>query len=344
MAKSLSTQEQTTLKDFMETRFKIVELEDVVFDLGIPSGNFGENIPKNKLVRELIEYCIHHNLLDCLIVEITRRRDDAHKILDNLISRFNSCNPRKKIQVILDKDELEIPVEQFREMIASVCPNVHKDDVVVISAVRGSLLILIGLPDAGCKYLISQIEIDEKSSSGSRENNFYELKTSGSIIKIRTIVEFDDLSAGVQKTWRFAAFKYPAPNYGFLDQLTSWIEITQEIKAKEEHRPEIIILVEEDKKVLDAISDILELSGFVVIKASSCSEGMDIMEREHIDRAIIDYKLQEKFEDFDFGTIKVIYIFEDDDPQILNLFLSTTYIEVLIQKFLNINEIKRLLR
>ncbi len=225
MSNSLSSAERTKLKDYIIEYFNRDELEDIMFDLGIPKGSFGESIPNRKFVRELIDFCKRRDSIDCLLIEVTRRRNNAHTILGDIIAKFNHCSPRKKVQVILDEEKLNITLGQLKKMIAGVCSNISEEDVVIISAARGSVRLLLSIPEIGLNQLLSSIDTIKNE------------------LPIHSIIEFKLLSVKEQKTWRYVSATYPFHYTQALKIKANWDEASIAVQNRIRERITILLKV-----------------------------------------------------------------------------------------------------
>ena len=298
MSEALIRAERAKLKTYLIEFFNRDELEDIVFDLSISLGSFGEGITKSKFVRELIKYCERRKLVDCLLLEITRRRDQAHEILGELLAKFGACLPGKKVQIILRAEELTIPLEQLRKMIADVCPNVSKEEIVIIAAATGSVRLLLGLSEQGAIELLA-------ARSQMQD-----------ILPINSIESFTDLGMENQKTWRSLAKTYPAPNYGTLRLIANWQEIVAD--SQNETRQQVTILIAENNLLLLRSSqEYLENSDFIVYTAETPEQAQRKLESDlKIDVAVIGIRLRDDGDERDISGLEIARL-RPDIPKII---------------------------
>lgn len=280
MPDALLSTERTILKEYLFEFFNFDELEDIVFDLSISLGSFGEGVTKSKFVRELISYCERHNLVDCLLLEIARRRDKAQDTLGRIIAKFQICSPRKKVQIILQADTLAMPIEQLIKSIARLCPGIKEEEIAIIAAARGSIRLLIGFSEPGAIKLLASVD---------------QLRE---MLSINSVKSFDGLSKVDQSSWQAIAAKYPLTNHGNLNVIASWspnAEISQEKRRKRT----TILLAENDPKALQLIAYFLEDQGYTVLRTTNPSDARSKMMTQPVDIAVFNIRLMNEANELD---------------------------------------------
>lgn len=176
------------LRQFIESRFSLHELKTLAFDLSIDYEIF-EHQSKPAFVLDLLQYFDRRNRLSCLITAILRLRE-APQLLD-MLPALSPCVQFNKVIVIIPQKLLE-NWPDFREDLSNKL-EISPDEVKIVSAISGSLQLLIGLPDFAAEVFIN-----------SRITSLCD----GSY-KITSIKQFASLSNREKNIWRAATFKSP---------------------------------------------------------------------------------------------------------------------------------------
>ncbi len=177
----LSKSERVYLKEFLNSKFSLPELRDIVFDLSFDYENLiGDS--KKDFVRNFIVFVERRNQLNCLLIEILKRRDDEK--IANLLSKLTSCEPFMKVHLIIKEDLIENKVDLV-EALAKLL-NISVDEVMIIAGMKGSIRLIIGLPVGAAKKLI-------KLGNVSLDDNKYQ---------IEGLSDFDSIDSEIQNEIR----------------------------------------------------------------------------------------------------------------------------------------------
>jgi signal transduction histidine kinase len=186
MNSNLQPVERAQLRDFLVNHFGQDELELLAFDLGVDYELLSYQ-NKQKLSLELVAYFEHRNRLGCLLTEVIRRRPINN--LTELLKKIPSCLPQTKIQIITyANQEVANEVEAFLEHLAQKY-NLDREELSLIATTRGSLHLLLSLPEV----LVTALQQPGSQPAG------YSVE----------ITPFAALPERSQKIWRMIALEWP---------------------------------------------------------------------------------------------------------------------------------------
>jgi hypothetical protein len=180
-ATTLDPNDRARLREFLEQRFNLDELETLAWDLGIDYNKLPHTTTV-QLSRELIGYCERRSNLNCLIAKVLHQRPDAD--LMQLSTKLPAGSPRTKVQIVIAQDILENPNEIIADLATKL--KIDLDQVELIGMARGSLRLLIGLPQDAASELV-------RSAVHDFVNGKY---------RVISITIFDSLDATSQEAWR----------------------------------------------------------------------------------------------------------------------------------------------
>ena len=181
MAITLEPNDRAKLREHLEQRYSLDELETLVFDLGVDYNQLPHSTT-TQLSRELVSYFERRGNLSSLITKMLGQRYDP--FLANLSTKLSPSSPRKKVQIILAQD-VDYNVNEIIVDLATKL-KIDIDQVELIGATWGSLHLLLGLPEEAANALINS-QVHDLVSGKYR------------VISIRT---FDSLDAASQEAWR----------------------------------------------------------------------------------------------------------------------------------------------
>lgn len=210
---SLEPAEKKQLRKFLVDRFILEELKDLAFDLGTDYELFPHS-KKATLARELIDHFEQRDNLGSLIKEVLQKRPDG-SLLVPLLAKFPPPDPlTKKVQIIVTADLLEDAtdfLDDFAKML-----NCSKDEVVLIGMAKGSLRLLVNLPEK----VVGSLNTPQKR--GLADSKY----------KVISITAFDSLDSISRETWRFVICSKPPSQQGtILHPTVSWedaLKVAQE--------------------------------------------------------------------------------------------------------------------
>jgi hypothetical protein len=181
MAITLEPNDRAKLRELLEQRYSLDELETLAFDLGVDYNQLPHSTT-TQLSRELVSYFERRGNLSSLTIKMLGQRYDP--FLTNLSTKLSPGSPRKKVQIIVAQD-VDYNVN---EIIADVATKlkIDIDQVELIGATWGSLHMLLGLPEEAANALINS-QVHDLVSGKYR------------VISIRT---FDSLDVASQEAWR----------------------------------------------------------------------------------------------------------------------------------------------
>ena len=204
MIEKLTHDERAKLHRYLQDRFNLVELKDLAFVLGVDY----ESLPHSttvELSRELIGYFERRNNVSCLLQRVIALRADDELV--GILARFGPCEPRIKVQIFLRGVEVDLTPDLVKELAKQA--GTDSDEVEIIKAVRGTLHVLISLPEKAANHLTQRASDLQESI----------LVTSFKLLK--------DLS---QITWRTVAVYLPMSKAELLRVSLRWSDLTSLIK------------------------------------------------------------------------------------------------------------------
>ena len=141
--------EQAYVRQFLIEHFSLAELQDLAFDLSVDY----EDLPhatKSEFCRELLAFFERRDNLGCLLIEVIKLRYDA--TISQLLTCFQGCTPRRKVQIILPGDKL-VNKPDLLGALAQLL-GVRTDEVQLIATAPGSIKLLIGVPGNVADWLL----------------------------------------------------------------------------------------------------------------------------------------------------------------------------------------------
>lgn len=210
MSSKFDTEDRTTFREFLRTRFSVEDLKDLAFDLGIP---YEPGINKQALSRELVEYCERKDTLGCLIARVISLRPNVDTSdLGKMLGKLPPCEKQVKVQVISSGNSKELPPEILRAL--ADWANTTPENVVLIGAAPGSIRLLISLSEEKARVVFAH------RHKRSVENKY----------EVESIKNFAALPQLTQLTWRVLIGYFPFSSLELLETDLSWRDISGLIK------------------------------------------------------------------------------------------------------------------
>jgi hypothetical protein len=181
MVKTLDTNDRARLRELLERRFSLEELETLAFDLGVDYNQLAHTTT-TQLSRELVSYFERRGNLNSLITGVLSQRYDD--FLTQLSTKLPPGSPRTKVQIILTQEVQYNPSEIIADLAAKL--KIDVDEVELIGATWGSLRLLVGLPQDAANELVN--------------SNVHALVRGK--YHVISITAFDSLDATSQEAWR----------------------------------------------------------------------------------------------------------------------------------------------
>jgi hypothetical protein len=182
----ISSNDRANLRQALERRFNLDELETLAFDLGVDYSCL-PHATTIQLSRELVYYFERRGSIYDLIFEALRRRDD--EVLKSLSMKLIPSFPRKKVQIITAPD-VRYDRDKLRNDVAASL-GISPDDVEIIGSALSSLRLLVSLPQQAADMLVKS-EVDELIFGGNQ---------------VISITAFDSLDTTSQEAWRIVIRK-----------------------------------------------------------------------------------------------------------------------------------------
>jgi hypothetical protein len=222
--------ERASLRQVLERRFSLEDLETLAFDLGIDY-NALKHETTTQLSTELVSYFERRGNLSCLVTEALCKRDD--EVLKYLATKLPPCAPRKKVQVIMRLDVQYDPNKVRGDIAATI--GIDADEVEILGSALGSLRLLVSLPQDAADTLLRS-EVDDWAFGGNQ---------------VISVTAFDSLDMASQNVWRTIARKMTSRPRPWSNALKSMNSTNRSVLPIEHLAPPHII-GDEDKSVVEA--------------------------------------------------------------------------------------------
>lgn len=167
------------IRQFLEKRFSMAELQVLAFDLGVDYETLS-HADKSQLSMGLTSYFEHRNNLGYLLAEALKQRPDQQ--LGQIYAQWPVAPQRAKIQLVLELDEVD--VAHLLKYLAEHC-RISPDEISLVGIAPSPFRLLLSLPAEAAERLI-------QTAPG----------LPGSQHRIAEITRFEKLDAGSQTAWQ----------------------------------------------------------------------------------------------------------------------------------------------
>ncbi len=186
----LTSEDRQAIYHFLNVRFNLEELKSLTFELGIDYESFPHET-KPTFCRELIAYCERLGQVPCLPVQALKERPD--ETMYSLVAKLPSCQPRKKVQIIISDNALHSKQNLLRQLANML--GIAPEEIAIIGAAAGSIKLLIALPADAAEQLLKSHSATTLAAGETQARISLQLK-------IADIAPLEELPRTEQQQWR----------------------------------------------------------------------------------------------------------------------------------------------